>query len=63
MDLPLGFIFRGFGCQRVIVLRENHTVATDGTTFEILNNRKLLLDVNLIHERSHFHIGGGKNHG
>ena len=49
--------------QRVIVLRENHTVAADSTTFEILSDRELLLSVNLIHERSHFHIGGTKNHG
>jgi len=49
--------------QRVVVLRENHTVAADSTPFEILSDRKLLLNVNLIHERSHFHIGGAKNHG
>lgn len=49
--------------QRVIVLRENHTVAADGTPFEIFSDRELLLNVNLIHERSHFHIGGAKNHG
>lgn len=48
--------------QRVIVLRENHTVAADNTTFEILSDRDLLLNVNLIHERSHFHIGGSKEH-
>jgi len=49
--------------QRVIVLRENHTVAADGTPFEIFSDRELLLNVNLIHERSHFHIGGAKKHG
>ncbi|SPF42079.1 nickel and/or cobalt ABC transporter, ATP-binding subunit O [Candidatus Desulfosporosinus infrequens] len=49
--------------QRVIVLRENHTVAADGSAYEILSNRDLLLDVNLIHVRSHFHIGGAKEHG
>ena len=49
--------------QRVMVLRENHTVAADGTPYEILSDRDLLLKVNLIHERSHFHIGGAKNHG
>lgn len=49
--------------QRVIVLRENHTVAADGTPYEILSNRSLLLSVNLIHERSHFHVGGAKKHG
>ena len=49
--------------QRVMVLRENHTVAADNTPSEILSDRELLLNVNLIHERSHFHIGGAKNHG
>lgn len=49
--------------QRVIVLRENHTVAADSTPLEILSDRSLLLDVNLIHVRSHFHIGGAKMHG
>lgn len=49
--------------QRVIVLRENHTIAADGLVYEILKNRDLLLDVNLIHKRSHFHIGGAKEHG
>ncbi len=49
--------------QRVIVLRENHTIAADSSAYEILKNRDLLLDVNLIHKRSHFHIGGAKEHG
>lgn len=49
--------------QRVIVLRENHTIAADSTPFDTLSDRKLLLDVNLIHERSHFHLGGAKEHG
>lgn len=49
--------------ERVIVLRENHTVAADGSPLDILSNRQLLLEVNLIHERSHFHIGGAKAHG
>lgn len=49
--------------QRVIVLRENHTIAADGTATEILSKRSLLLEVNLIHMRSHFHLGGAKEHG
>lgn len=49
--------------KRVIVMRENHTIAADGTPLNILSNRALLLDVNLIHERSHFHVGGTRMHG
>lgn len=48
--------------QRVIILNENHTIAADGTATEVLSNRDLLLDVNLIHQRSHFHLGGAKTH-
>ncbi|KLU63691.1 nickel import ATP-binding protein NikO [Desulfosporosinus acididurans] len=44
--------------QRVIVFRENHTIADDGPPLQVLSKRELLLDVNLIHERSHFHVGG-----
>lgn len=49
--------------QRVMIFREDHTVAADGTPLELLSNRRLLLDVNLIHERSHFHVGGARQHG
>lgn len=49
--------------ERIIVIRENHTVAADGHCLDILSDRKLLLEVNLIHERSHFHVGGTRNHG
>ena len=48
--------------QRVIIFREDHTIAADGKPLEVLTNRRLLLDVNLIHERSHFHLGGHKEH-
>lgn len=49
--------------ERIVVIRENHTVAADGPSLNILSNRQLLLDVNLIHERSHFHVGGTRHHG
>jgi len=49
--------------QRVIVFSEDHTIAADGDPLEILANRSLLLDVNLIHERSHFHVGATRRHG
>lgn len=49
--------------QRVIVFNEHHSVEADGKPFEILSNRELLKKVNLIHERSHFHVGGARMHG
>lgn len=49
--------------QRVIIFREDHTIASDGPTLPILLNRALLLEVNLIHARSHFHVGGTRLHG
>lgn len=48
--------------QRVVVLDESHTLAADGPVQEILSNRELLLKVNLIHERSHFHLNGSIPH-
>ncbi|MDR3601776.1 MAG: ABC transporter ATP-binding protein [Desulfosporosinus sp.] len=48
--------------QRVIIFRENHTIATDGATLQVLSNRDLLLEVNLIHERFHFHAGDNWQH-
>lgn len=48
--------------QRVIIFREDHTIATDGVPSQVLSDRELLLDVNLIHERSHFHVGGNRQH-
>lgn len=49
--------------ERVIIVREDHTLAADGPTQKILSDRALLLAVNLIHERSHFHVGAAKKHG
>lgn len=41
--------------NRVVVLNEEHKIAADGNTMDILDNRKLLLEVNLIHEHAHRH--------
>lgn len=49
--------------ERAIVVNENHTLAADGPVLQILSDRQLLLAVNLIHERSHFHVGGNRQHG
>jgi len=43
--------------DRAIVLREDHTIAAEGKTNEILENTPLLLEVNLIHEHAHCHDG------
>ncbi len=48
--------------QRVIILDETHKLAADGPVQEILSDRDLLLKVNLIHEHSHFHLGGTHPH-
>ncbi|MDA8442004.1 MAG: ABC transporter ATP-binding protein [Peptococcaceae bacterium] len=48
--------------DRVIIFNEAHQLAADGKPQELLLNRQLLLDVNLIHERSHFHILGQTSH-
>ena len=41
--------------DRVIVMGEDHKVAAIGQTDQILQNRELLIAVNLIHEHSHWH--------
>jgi cobalt/nickel transport system ATP-binding protein len=42
-------------CDRMIVLSEEHKVVADGTPADVLSQRDLLLQVNLIHEHSHRH--------
>jgi cobalt/nickel transport system ATP-binding protein len=42
-------------CDRMIVLSEEHTVVADGTPADVLSQRDLLLQVNLIHAHSHRH--------
>lgn len=49
--------------ERIIIFHEDHTIAADGSCLPILSNRQLLLEVNLIHARSHFHVGGARQHG
>jgi len=39
--------------DRCLVFDEEHRIIAEGATQEILRNRELLLDVNLIHERTH----------
>jgi cobalt/nickel transport system ATP-binding protein len=47
-------------CDRMVVLSEEHEIAADGTPEEVLEQRDLLLEVNLIHEHSHRH--GSQRH-
>lgn len=42
-------------CDRAIVFSEEHRIAATGTTQDILENRELLLQVNLVHEHYHHH--------
>jgi cobalt/nickel transport system ATP-binding protein len=48
--------------SRVAVLSEDHKIARVGPAEEILNDEKLLLDVNLIHEHIHYHNGKPHSH-
>lgn len=48
--------------DRMIVLSEQHRVCADGPPDEVLAQRELLLEVNLIHEHSHRHEGGTHGH-
>ncbi len=48
--------------DRVVVMSEDHTIAAEGVTSEILADRQLLLKVNLIHEHIHCHDGEVHNH-
>jgi cobalt/nickel transport system ATP-binding protein len=48
--------------DRVIVLAEDHTVAAEGSASEVLENRPLLLEVNLIHDHLHRHDGIAHTH-
>jgi cobalt/nickel transport system ATP-binding protein len=46
--------------DRVVVMAEEHGILADGTPDEILNDTKLLVRANLIHE--HLHAHGGVEH-
>jgi cobalt/nickel transport system ATP-binding protein len=48
--------------DRMVVLSEEHAVVADGTPDEVLSQRELLLEVNLIHEHSHHHEGATHHH-
>jgi cobalt/nickel transport system ATP-binding protein len=48
--------------SRVAVLTEDHRIAKVGPAEDILNDEKLLLDVNLIHEHIHYHDGKPHSH-
>jgi cobalt/nickel transport system ATP-binding protein len=41
--------------DRMVVLSEEHRISADGTPAEVLGQRDLLLEVNLIHEHAHAH--------
>jgi cobalt/nickel transport system ATP-binding protein len=43
--------------DRCLVFAEDHRIVADGSPREILENRELLLSVNLIHEHTHVHVG------
>jgi cobalt/nickel transport system ATP-binding protein len=43
--------------DRAIILSEDHRIAADGPVGELLDDRDLLLAVNLIHEHTHAHGG------
>jgi cobalt/nickel transport system ATP-binding protein len=46
--------------DRCLVFSEEHQLVAEGGVAEILDDRELLLDVNLVHQRSRFHrLGGG----
>ena len=41
--------------DRCLVFSEEHRIVGEGTSADVLADRHLLLDVNLIHEHSHLH--------
>jgi cobalt/nickel transport system ATP-binding protein len=43
--------------DRIVVLSEDHVVVAQGSPEDVLSQRDLLLEVNLIHEHSHRHPG------
>ena len=49
-------------CDRMVVLSEDHAIVADGAPFEVLAQRDLLLEVNLIHEHSHGHAADEHAH-
>jgi cobalt/nickel transport system ATP-binding protein len=49
-------------CDRMIVLSEEHAIVADGTPEDVLAQRDLLLQVNLVHEHAHRHGAGRHVH-
>ena len=41
--------------DRCLVFSEAHQLVAEGGVGEILDDRELLLDINLVHQRSRFH--------
>jgi len=50
-DLELAKVF----AHRAIIISEEHRIVADGAAEEILDDKELLLKVNLIHEHLHYH--------
>jgi cobalt/nickel transport system ATP-binding protein len=48
--------------DRMVVLSEQHRVSADGTPDDVLAQRELLLEVNLIHEHAHKHGSAAHQH-
>lgn len=48
--------------DRIVVLGEDHRLAGEGPAGEVLSDRKLLLDSNLIHDHAHRHEEQGLEH-
>ena len=48
--------------DRLVVLSEEHAVVADGEPDDVLSQRELLLEVNLIHEHAHRHRGAAHQH-
>jgi cobalt/nickel transport system ATP-binding protein len=49
--------------DRALVMEESHTITAEGSPKEILDDLRLLLRVNLIHEHVHSHGGFLHSHG
>ncbi len=48
--------------DRMVVLSEAHAICADGTPEDVLGQRDLLLEVNLIHEHAHRHRSAAHEH-
>lgn len=48
--------------DRVVVMDDSHTIIAEGRATEVLHDRELLLEANLIDERYHVHLHGEDGH-